>query len=109
VVPSLQQLLSIRGDYPNNKNSSAALAPPLHAVSNITIRGIGFRDSAPSFLEPHGIPSGGDWSLQRSAAVFLEGTSGISLHGCKFKYLGGLGYMVSGYNRAASITQSEFA
>ena len=40
--------------------------------------------------------SGGDWSLQRSAAVFLEGTEAINISHCTFKYLGGIGFMVSG-------------
>lgn len=85
------------------------MAPPTQPVKNITIRGLGFRDGAPTVLEPHGIPSGGDWSLQRTAAVFLEGTEGVALESCRFKYLGGIAYQVSGYNRNASVTDSEFA
>ena len=28
--------------------------------------------SALTFLDPHGVPSGGDWALQRSAAIFVR-------------------------------------
>ena len=84
VVPNLKQLLTIRGEY----KGLPASAPPTRAVCNITIKGIGFRDGAPTFLEPHGIPSGGDWSLQRTAAVFLEGTEEIAIESARFKYLG---------------------
>lgn len=58
VVPALQQLVSIRGGYAG----APAAARPTAAVVNITLRHLGFRDSSPSFLEPHGIPSGGDCS-----------------------------------------------
>jgi hypothetical protein len=68
VVPALQTLLSIRGRYAA-AGGAAAAGPPAETVANVTVRGIGFRDSKPTFLEPHGIPSGGDWSLQRTAAV----------------------------------------
>jgi hypothetical protein len=50
-----------------------------------------------------------DWSLQRTAAVFLEGTEGVTIEHSRFKYLGGIAYQLSGYNRDASVTDSEFA
>ena len=78
VVPSLKQLIAIRGDYPGSPTNHTPAAP----ARNITIARIGFRDSSPTFLEPHGIPSGGDWSLQRTAAVFLEGTEGVAVEHC---------------------------
>lgn len=46
-------------------------------VRNLTISGIGFKDSAPSFMEPHAVPSGGDWALERIAALFFEGTESL--------------------------------
>ena len=30
-------------------------------IKNLTLRGLGFRDSAPTYMEPHAVPSGGDW------------------------------------------------
>ena len=83
--------------------------PPAVAVSNISMYGIVFRDAAPTFLEPHGIPSGGDWSLQRTAAVLLQGSEGVNVDHCTFKYLGGVGFMLSGYNRGASVLKSSFS
>jgi hypothetical protein len=29
--------------------------------------------AAPAYLEPHGTPSGGDWAVSRTAALFLQG------------------------------------
>ncbi len=34
-----------------------------------------FIDSAPAYLEPHGTPSGGDWAVSRTAALFLQGVN----------------------------------
>ena len=107
VVPALRVLLAIRGAYSNGAHPASQ--PPALAVKNVTIERIGFRDSATSVMSPHGIPSGGDWSLQRSAALFLEGTEDVRFTECSFKYLGGIGYMVSGYNRRAVVEDSEFS
>jgi hypothetical protein len=35
------------------------------AATDVTIQGIGFRDAKSTYLAPHGVPSGGDWALQR--------------------------------------------
>ena len=106
VVPALQQLVRIRGDF---AGGDPAVAGPRTPVSNVSILNIKFRDAAPTFLEPHGVPSGGDWSLQRTAAVLLEGTQGVVLDRCTFKYLGGIAYQVSGWNRGSVVNRSEFA
>ena len=70
--------------------------------------GVGFRDTAPNFLGPHGTPSGGDWAVGRSAALFFEGTIGTELHGCYLTSLDGNGVFFSGYNRNASVEANEF-
>ena len=51
--------------------------------TGVTVKGITFRDAAPTFMAPHGMPSAGDWCLQRSGAIFLEGTEGVTIEGCK--------------------------
>ena len=60
-------------------------------------------------MEPHGVPSGGDWGLERLGAVYLEGTEGLSISGCMFERLDGNGLMLSGYHRGARVTDSHFA
>ena len=44
-----------------------------------------------------------------AGAVFVEGTTGLSIDGCQFERLDGNAIMLSGYNRAASVTNSHFA
>ena len=34
-------------------------------VRDITLAGIGLRDTAYTYMDPHSIPSGGDWTLER--------------------------------------------
>lgn len=60
-------------------------------------------------MDPHGVPSGGDWALERLGAVFLEGTVGLSINTCLFERLDGNGVMISGFNRGVSIINSHFA
>lgn len=88
----LKELLQLRGEYDGDPAASLPTLP----VANVTLRGIGFRDGARTFLEPHGVPSGGDWALQRTGAVVVEGTEGVVLQGCSFKYLGGVALLLSG-------------
>ena len=56
VVPQLKQLLRVVG---------TKSAP----VTNVSFRGIGFRDTAYTYLDEWGIPSGGDWALHRTHPV----------------------------------------
>ena len=57
-------------------------------ATNITVRGIGFRDAGYTYLAPHGAPSGGDWGMQSpqyaatAGAVYLSGTEGVRLEEC---------------------------
>jgi hypothetical protein len=78
-------------------------------VANVSFLGLGFRDTAGTLLEPHGMPSSGDWALQRSAAIFLEGGVNATIDGCTFERLDGLGVFLSGFHRGAVVQRSEFA
>jgi hypothetical protein len=60
-------------------------------------------------MDPHGVPSAGDWALDRVGAVFLQGTEGVRFDACSFERVDGNAVMVSGYNRHAAITNSDFA
>eukprot|EP01084_Bolivina_argentea_P319827 554783_1 len=58
-------------------------------VKNIIIRGLTFKDTAISYMEPHCMPSGGDWALQRTGAIILDGTENISITDNLFTRLDG--------------------
>lgn len=74
----------------------------LHIV-NLTITG-----QQPTYLEPHGLPSAGDWGLPRIAAVHVNGTLGTVLEGCTFSRLDGNAVLLDGYTRGTVIRQNEF-
>ena len=78
-----------------------------HPAVNISFKGIGFKDTRYTYLDPHEMPSGGDWALQRSGALFMEGTEGTLVDACTFSRLDGNAITVSGYNRHVTISRNE--
>jgi hypothetical protein len=78
-------------------------------VTDVSFTGIKFTGTRYTYMEPHGVPSAGDWALDRTGAVFLQGTEGAVFHGCAFERLDGNAVMVSGYNRNATVEDSDFA
>eukprot|EP00750_Incisomonas_marina_P033658 INCI9923.3.p1 GENE.INCI9923.3~~INCI9923.3.p1 ORF type:complete len:923 (-),score=130.23 INCI9923.3:2785-5553(-) len=78
-------------------------------IRGLTIRGIGFRDVAPTYMQPHGVPSGGDWALERFGALFFQNTEGLTIDACKVWRASGNGVMLSAYNQNATVSNSEFA
>lgn len=78
-------------------------------VKDVSLKGVRFTASAYTYMMPHGVPSAGDWALDRYAAVFLQGTEGALVDGCAFDRLDGNGVMVSGYNRDATIHNCDFS
>jgi hypothetical protein len=96
VVPQKQVLLNATGSR-------------WDPIKNVKLSGITYTASAHTYMMPHGVPSAGDWALDRYAAVFLEGTEGAMVDGCTFERLDGNAVMVSGYNRNATIQMSDFS
>ena len=47
--------------------------------------------------------------MDRTAAVFLQGTSNVSISGCTFERLDGNAVMFSGLNRNGTVEDSDFA
>ena len=77
-------------------------------VRDVTVDGVGFRDSAPTYMDPHGVPSGGDWALQRSGAIFLENTTNFVLTKSDLERLDGNALMISGFNSNTSVRGCHF-
>lgn len=95
-IPVLKTLVSIVGSQ----------AKP---VRNVTIRGVGFRDAASTFMDAWGVPSGGDWALHRGGALFMEGVEDIDIDACTFSRLDGNAVFLSRYTRGVVVQRSEFA
>ena len=76
---------------------------------NISIQGIGFRDTAATYMGEWGIPSGGDWALHRGGAVFIQKASNILIENCPFERLDGNAIFLSGRTRNVTIRRNTFA
>jgi hypothetical protein len=86
----------------------ALSASPDAPVVGVTLSGLTFAHTAPTFLRPFTVPSGGDWSFYRGGAVVLEGSASAAITGCTFFSPGGNGLLLTGWNRDAAITHNEF-
>lgn len=71
--------------------------------------GITFTQTAPTYMEPHGVPSGGDWALERLAALVFRGTEDTVIEQCTFIRLDGNALIFLDYHRDAFISRNEFA
>ena len=80
----------------------------MHPVVGVTLRGLVLRDTKETFLDPHGTPSGGDWALQYSAAVTMDGVHSSTVEGCLFTRLDGLAIELLGHNRDILIKDNDF-
>jgi hypothetical protein len=94
-VPMLQTLINITGTE----------AQP---AAGITISGITFTGAAPTYLAPHGLPSGGDWGLSRLGAIFLQGTQSVVIQDSTFTRVDGNGVFINGWNRNATVDRCSF-
>jgi hypothetical protein len=77
-------------------------------VMNVSFTGIVFKDTAATYMDPHGTPSGGDWAVTRAGALYFENTENVLLSKSLLTTLDGHGVFLSGYNRGAVIDQNEF-
>jgi hypothetical protein len=86
-------------------NVSGSQAQP---ARGIVIDGITLRDASATYLAPHGLPSGGDWALQKQGAITLVGTEDVAIRNSLFTELDGNAVFIGGYHRGLRIESNEF-
>merc|ERR1719428_252494 len=96
IVPQLRTLINISGTQ-------------WDPVRDVTLDGLIFKAARYTYMDPHGVPSAGDWALDRIGAVFLQGTENLKVQNSVFERLDGNGVMISGYNRNTTIQDSDFS
>lgn len=90
VAPLLDTLISIKG------------------AKDVSIEGIHFTETRATYLEQYEVPSGGDWSIHRGAALFIEDSSNVTVLGCTFNQTGGNAVMLSNDVTNSAILENEF-
>jgi len=83
-------------------------------IADFTIRGLEIRDTAYTYLgtdpaDVHGMPSGGDWALQRSGAILLEGTERAVIDENLITRIDGNAVFISNYNRNTTVSHNEMS
>eukprot|EP01116_Phalansterium_solitarium_P024441 TRINITY_DN8967_c0_g1_i1.p1 TRINITY_DN8967_c0_g1~~TRINITY_DN8967_c0_g1_i1.p1 ORF type:complete len:796 (-),score=236.81 TRINITY_DN8967_c0_g1_i1:141-2528(-) len=95
VAPQLETLVRIAG-LPGNP------------VTDITFTGFTFTHSTTTYLNRYEVPSGGDWAIARTAAVFVQDAADITITQCFFDQPGGNGVMFSNWVKNSTVSDSEF-
>ena len=101
--PADDALIAVRG-----KVLLSVAGSQLQPARNISVVGLTFRDSAPTYLDRHDQPSQGDWSLVHTAAVTAKGTEGFTMQDCLVTRADGQGLLLEGYHRGARIIGNDF-
>ncbi len=76
--------------------------------SLVNRQGITFSHTAPTFMKPFSMASGGDWSVRRDAAVVFAGTTACSVINSSFYGIGGNAMLLDGSNDGATISGNSF-
>eukprot|EP00040_Diaphanoeca_grandis_P030936 m.183931 g.183931 ORF g.183931 m.183931 type:complete len:1001 (+) comp32172_c0_seq1:207-3209(+) len=77
-------------------------------VQNVVLANVTIKHAASTFLNRYEVPSGGDWSLHRGGAVFVDAAVLVSIVGCTFDQVDGNGVFLSRYVRNASVDANNF-
>ena len=96
VVPLLDTVVRIRGGEGER------------VASDITLAGITFTQTRATFLEQYEVPSGGDWSIHRGGAVFVEDATRVRIVGCEFFETGGNAVFLSNNVTFSYVGSNEF-
>eukprot|EP01043_Picozoa_sp_COSAG02_P001179 COSAG02_NODE_23_length_52893_cov_58.101868_59_plen_209_part_00 len=97
VAPVLERLISIRGES------------SVHPVAGIEILNVSFYHAAPTYLSPSGFSTmlgGGDYAMNKNAALIGESVRGLVVSGCTFSRLGGNALLLYGYIRDAVVSRN---
>ena len=69
--------------------------------------GLTFTQTRATFLEAYEMPSGGDWTLGRYAALVLEAAERVTVAGCNFSAVGGNAVLLSNHVWDARLFSNE--
>ena len=94
-ISQVESLMSIKGSQSN-------------PVKSISFSHLTFTETSTTYLESYEVPSGGDWSIHRNGALFIEGAENVVVDNCLFSNIGGNALFLSNYIRNATVSNNEF-
>eukprot|EP01062_Namystynia_karyoxenos_P011319 TRINITY_DN14045_c0_g1_i2.p1 TRINITY_DN14045_c0_g1~~TRINITY_DN14045_c0_g1_i2.p1 ORF type:complete len:875 (+),score=181.70 TRINITY_DN14045_c0_g1_i2:105-2627(+) len=96
VVPLLDSVISILGASASNP------------AAQITLSGLTFTETRATFMDQYEVPSGGDWSVHRGAALVVQDAEGVVVQECNFNQTGGNGVIFSNHVQFSSLQKNHF-
>ena len=81
-------------------------ASPTEFAHDITLRGLRIKHSKPTFMDSYEMPSGGDWTIHRGGAVFLDGTEDVVIDSLIVEQPGGNGIFLSNHAWRTAVTNN---
>eukprot|EP00658_Telonema_sp_P-2_P062380 TRINITY_DN51040_c0_g1_i2.p1 TRINITY_DN51040_c0_g1~~TRINITY_DN51040_c0_g1_i2.p1 ORF type:complete len:398 (-),score=92.79 TRINITY_DN51040_c0_g1_i2:286-1479(-) len=76
--------------------------------SGVVFDGLVFTETRATYLDQYEVPSGGDWSIHRGAAVEIVDSSNVTITGCTFDQVGGNGVLLSNNVVNSLVEETEF-
>jgi len=114
-VESNRTILLLLNATDTDKDSDMTLIVPnlatlidINGADKIVLSNVGFRDARSTFLEKHGVPSGGDWSLYKGAAVQIANSIGTIVQSCTFSRCDGTAIILTDRTRQITIEDCAF-
>jgi hypothetical protein len=106
-VPLLDSIVRVQGSA-GASGGEAGTGAAQYTVG-VSFSGFEFTETRATFLEQYEVPSGGDWSIHRGAALFVEDAENITVDKCSFNQTGGNGVFFSNHVTDSVVSSSEFA
>lgn len=104
----LEQLQTLRVEAPRLQVLVRVAGSASQPVVGVSMSGFNITGAAPTFMEDYEIPSGGDWSVTRRAAVFIEGATNITLSKLTFDQVEGNAVFLSNSVRFSAVVDCDF-
>jgi hypothetical protein len=93
-APIVDEIFSIQGSQAN-------------PVTDVRVSSLTIRHTAPTYMGAYTVPSGGDYSVHRGAAIHLNGTASCTIDHNLFDGIGGNGIWLTDFNRGALVSANE--
>eukprot|EP01060_Flectonema_neradi_P029769 TRINITY_DN418_c0_g2_i1.p1 TRINITY_DN418_c0_g2~~TRINITY_DN418_c0_g2_i1.p1 ORF type:complete len:897 (+),score=193.77 TRINITY_DN418_c0_g2_i1:46-2691(+) len=85
-----------------------AKGSPQDPVHDLVLSNLNVTHAAPTYFEEYEIPSGGDWSVHRGAAVYIENANRIEVSHVGFDQVGGNGIFMSNAVNDCVVSHNDF-